>query len=136
MSDPQWTVETLREHLTALLESERGKNEVRFQSMERSTSTALAAAQRAVEKAEVAVEKRLEGMNEFRGSLADQARLLMPRAEADNRFSGINEQLKDISSRIDRQEGRGSGLNAGWGYLVGAVGLLAGLIAIFMKVFG
>lgn len=125
MSDPQWTVETLREHFTALLEAERGKNEVRFQGT-----------QKAIEKAEASVDRRLEGMNEFRASLADQAGRLMPRAEADNRFSGINEQLKDISSRIDRQEGRGSGLNAGWGYLVGAVGLLAGLIAIFMKVFG
>jgi hypothetical protein len=115
------------------MDAERDKNEVRFTAMEKATQTALNGAQRAVEKAETAVEKRLEGMNEFRGSLADQARLLMPRAEADSRISALTEQIKELASRIDRQEGRGSGLNAGWGYLIGAVGLIAGLIALAMK---
>jgi len=132
----QWTVETLREHFTSLMKLESDKNDVRFQAMKESTTTALAAAQRAVEKAEGAVEKRLEGMNEFRGSLADQARLLMPRAEADSRIYALGEQLKDLASRIDRQEGRGSGLSAGWGYLVGAVALVGGLIAIAIKLVG
>lgn len=136
MPETQWTVETLREHVAELMTAEREKNEVRFQAMKESTTTALAAAQRAVEKAESAVEKRLEGMNEFRGSLADQARLLMPRAEADSRMAQLAEQLKNLASRVDRQEGRGSGLNAGWGYLVGAVGLLGGLMALVFKLAG
>jgi Flp pilus assembly protein TadB len=132
----EWTVETLRVHLQALLLAEHHANEVRFLAMEKATVAALAAAQRAVEKAEIAVEKRLEGMNEFRGSLADQARLLMPRGEADSRINALSETLKELASRIDRQEGRGSGLNAGWGYLVGAVGLVAAIIAIFLKLAG
>lgn len=118
----EWTVSTLKSHFTALMEGEREKNDLRFNT-----------SQRAIEKAEAAVERRLEGMNEFRASLADQARLLMPRLEADSRISALAEQIRNLESRIDRQEGRGSGLNAGWGYLIGAVGLIAGLIGIVLR---
>lgn len=121
---------TLRDHLTMLLVATQDKNEVRFVAMEKATVAALAAAQRAVEKAEIAVEKRLEGMNEFRGTLSDQASMLMPRAEAENRLTTLSERVAALSSRIDRGEGKGSGLSAGWGYLVGAVGLLGSILSV------
>lgn len=121
---------TLRDHLTMLLVATQDKNEVRFVAMEKATVAALAAAQRAVEKAEIAVEKRLEGMNEFRGTLSDQASMLMPRAEAENRLTTLSERVAALSSRIDRGEGKGSGLSAGWGYLVGAVGLLGSVLSV------
>lgn len=121
---------TLRDHLTMLLVATQDKNEVRFVAMEKATAAALAAAQRAVEKAEIAVEKRLEGMNEFRGTLSDQASMLMPRAEAENRLTTLSERVAALSSRIDRGEGKGSGLSAGWGYLIGAVGLLGSMLSV------
>ena len=136
-----WTTDTSREALRAELQSlrdlmnERDKRyERERESIEQSTRVAMSSAQKAVEKAEAAVEKRLEGMNEFRGSLADQARLLMPRAEAESRMLEMGKQLAMLSSRIDRGEGRSGGLNAGWGYLVGGVGLLGGLIGLFFAI--
>jgi len=97
---------------------------------EKATSAALAAAQRAVEKAETASERRFDSVNEFRSTLADQQATLMPRAEAISRLAAIEEKYAALSSRIDRGEGRGSGLNAGWLYLVAGVAVLGGILGI------
>lgn len=71
-------------------------------------------------------------VNEFRGAMNDAQRILMPRAEAEARFAVLAEKIDSIASRLDRGEGRSGGLGAGWGYLVGAAGLVAAIIAIFV----
>jgi len=53
---------------------------------DKSTLAALAAQKEAVNKAEASSEKRFEGVNEFRSTLSDQQRTLMPRAEAEVKF--------------------------------------------------
>lgn len=132
---------TLREY-NSLRAADLAQVELRFAALkeataaalaavQRETAAALAAQQRAVEKAEASVDKRLEGMNEIRATMADKDRLMMPRAESENRMLAAEKEVAALSSRLDRGEGRGSGLSAGWGYLVAAVGLLGGIIAIF-----
>lgn len=102
---------------------------------------ALAASDKAVSKAEVANEKRFEGINEFRGQLADQANALMPRTEAlalngslaarvDAALKGIDTSVTDMKSRLDRQEGKSGGYSAGAGALVAGIGVIATLITI------
>jgi hypothetical protein len=105
-------------------------------SVKEATAAALMAVKEATADKANSVEKRLEGMNEFRSSLSDQASRLMPRVEAEQRIGSLSDKLNEntsthatrigeIVSRLDRMEGRGSGINAGWGYLVGLIGLLA-----------
>jgi len=89
--------------------------------------------QRAVDKAEHSVDKRLEGMNEFRASMADTAKLQMSRAEIESRLGDLDKQIASMISRMDRNEGRGTGLDKGWGYLLGGIGLIGSLIAIFFS---
>lgn len=144
-----WSLETLLEHLERISTERDRRYEQRFDAQERAIAAALAAqkeavsaalqaADRAVLKAEVAVEKRLEGQNEFRGQLADQARLFMPRTETQVEFSNIREKIDTLASRtsvLERSQaagaGKGAGLQAGWIYLLGAVSLLGGALAIF-----
>lgn len=115
----------------------------RFSGMEKATTAALVAAkeavaaaleaaQKAVQKAEIAADKRFDSVNEFRGTLSDQASKLMPRLEADARLLAIEMRMQELNSRIDRSEGRGSGLSSGWGYLIGGIGLLGSILAIFL----
>jgi hypothetical protein len=63
-------------------------------------AAALLAADRAVTKAELASEKRFESVNEFRGALSDQTSKLLPRVEADQRFSSITEKIE----RLDKEQ--------------------------------
>lgn len=100
---------------------------------------------RSVDKATFSLEKRLDGMNEFRSQLATQARDFMPRKEYEQLHLVLDAKVEaatkslggkydQIASRLDINQGRSSGLNAGWGYLVGLVGLLSTIITLLFFV--
>jgi hypothetical protein len=97
---------------------------------DKSVSAALAAADRAVTKAEAASEKRFESMNEFRGALADSARLLMPRQEAEQSFRVLADKIEDLNKRVSARQDQGVGLNRGWLVLVSVISVLAALTTI------
>jgi len=93
--------EILLEKLLALrdLIDERDvRYEQRFKAMDEKTSLALTASEKAVAKAEIATEKRFDSVNEFRGQLKDQAATLVPRAEADSRFRGLEEKIESLKT--------------------------------------
>ena len=95
---------------------------------------ALAASDKAILKAEVAVEKRFESVNEFRQTLSDQTKSFISRVEFDALRNTNATRIVDLSSRLDKIEGKAAGLNAGWIYLLGslaALGTIVSLIAIF-----
>lgn len=99
----------------------------RFESQNTAIQAAMLAAEKAVDKAERATEKRFEGVNEFRQALSDQSKLFATRAE----LSNLSERLRFYESKMDAIEGRASGAARLWGILLGCVGLIGGLIAIF-----
>jgi hypothetical protein len=107
-----WTITTLKEHY-----------DVRLAAQGKAVDAALAAAKEAVTKAEAASEKRFESINEFRGTLADQQRTLMPRAEAEKDAEAFRTGLAAANARLDRMEGQGTGKRDVWAYIVGAVGV-------------
>jgi phosphopantetheinyl transferase (holo-ACP synthase) len=111
---------------------------------------ALVSAKEAVTKAESANESRFASMNEFRGSLADQARLQMPRLEAEALLKALTEKMdtyaRGVTNRMDTltqqmtaSAGKKAGMTEGWGYAVGAVGLvlaILSIVALFWKMKG
>lgn len=117
-----WTVDTLKEHVEALLREK-----------DKAIAAALRAADEASAKAERATEKRFDAVNEFRQTLSDQAMTFMPRLEAEQRIQQNSEKIESINSRLDTTTGRGIGLNAGWGYLVGAVGAAGAIAALLTR---
>jgi hypothetical protein len=66
--------------------------------------------------------------NEFRGTLSDQARLLMPRLEAEQAFRTMAEKIDVLTARVNAREDRGAGLHQGWLVLIGAVALIGTII--------
>jgi hypothetical protein len=63
-------------------------------SAKEAVAAALAAADRAVSKSEMAADKRFESVNEFRSTLSDQQRLLMPRSEAELMLKTLSDKLE------------------------------------------
>ena len=105
---------------------------------DKAVAAALAGQKEAVTKAEVAAEKRFESVNEFRNTLSDQQRTLLPRLEAEVKFINIEKNfdsmLKEISGlrvSIANHSGVGMGMRELWGYVVGAIGLLVLLLNSF-----
>jgi hypothetical protein len=155
-SRSEWTFETLLVHLTALVDGQRALTNQRFGdqdkavqaalvSQEKAVAAALDAAQRAVIKAEIAQEKRNEASNEFRGQLSDQAATLMPRAEAEQRISALDEKFtqmfKSVEDKLaglakigDLATGRSNGLTAAQGLLVAVVLVVTSIVATVVAI--
>lgn len=102
----------------------------RHNSLEKAVGLALNTSDKAVQKAETAIEKRLDGVNEFRATLADQQRLLMPRAEVEVIVLAMNERIAVLTKQLDALNSERTGIKGGWGYAVGVVGLVLIIISI------
>lgn len=95
---------------------------------------ALAAADKAVLKAEAATEKRFESVNEFRQTLSDQTRSFISKVEFDAVRHTNAERIADLASRLDKIEGKAVGLNAGWVYLLGGLSVAATLASVVVLI--
>ena len=73
-----WTLESLKEYFEAKLYAQN----------------------KAVQKAETAMDTRLQGMNEFRQSLADQSATMMPRSEYTVQQASLTEKIDSLAIRI------------------------------------
>jgi hypothetical protein len=120
----------LREYVNMRFEMQEKAVQAALAAAEKAVAAALAAAERAVNKAEGATERRLESMNEFRGALNDSARLLMPRAEAEQSFRVLAEKIDSLDKRVTGKDERGNGMNQGWLILVSVVSVLSTIIMV------
>src|SRR3990167_3802837 len=115
-----WTIETLKEHF-----------DKQFDNSAESVKAALAAAKEAVLKAEASSEARFSSVNEFRNTLSDQQRNLIPRQEAEIKFEGFTKQLDLIISRLDKTEGKGGGVTQALGWILFGITVLGFIITQF-----
>ena len=124
---------------------------------QRAVVAALISAEKAVDKANDAQQRVNETQNEFRGTLADQARTLMPRTETENLVRELRDliiaqgtavsdvrsrvdmgppNLPGLQARVDTQTGASMAIQQGWKYVL-AVGSilvgLAGLLVVFVE---
>jgi hypothetical protein len=129
MTEPVWTVDAVLAHLTARIDEQDRRNDVRFSAQEKAVHSALDSAQRAVAKAEVATEARFASVNEFRAVLTDQAGTFVTRAEADRIHQMQAAKTDGLEARVGAIEGRTAGLSAGWLMLVGLISVGAAIFA-------
>lgn len=87
------------------------------------------ASQEALRTATTALERRLEGLNEFRRQLTDQNASFLTKAEYDAK----HEALIGRVSTLERAAERNAGAIATWRFLAGGGGLL-GLVSIALWV--
>lgn len=126
----------LREYVERFL----GEQEKRFTDALNAQKEAVGIAFAASEKAVVAAEENAKGWrenaNEWRGAMTDREREFVRTTSHSADMENMRKDLRDLKERLDRGEGKGAGLNAGWGYLIAAVGGIAGLaalLAMFIK---
>lgn len=156
-SDPSaWTPDLLYLHINARITDLSGRLDERYENQEKALSAALAgqekavtaalaAQEKAVNKAETANERRLESVNEFRGQMADMIRTLIPRSEADARFTALAEKLDELSarmsevdrrtaSRLDLIQGRASGISMSAGAIAGGIAAVTSVVVAVIVV--
>lgn len=113
---------SLREYVDVRFESQERATTTALAAQEKAVAAALAAADRAVAKAEAASERRFESVNEFRGTLLDQARTFMPRLEYETSHKALVEKVEAVQKF----------LWMGLGAMV-AVQLFIGFVFVFLK---
>lgn len=125
----QWTPEIVRDHVVTLINANDKRYEDKFAASDKAVLSALAAQEKAVnaalaasEKAVLVAENNAEkwraNANEWRSAMTDR----------ESRFA-MRSDLDALKERIDRSEGKGSGLHVMWGYVVGGIGLVAAVVA-------
>ncbi len=109
-------------------------------SQDNAVKNALETSEKAIIKAEDATEKRFASVNEFRQTLADQANLLMPRAEYTvqhqalvDKVQNTEERLNEIQKEYFGTQARGVGVREGWGYIVAAGSAIVAAAAIYFN---
>jgi len=106
--------------------------QIQIDAASEATERALASAERAVAKAETANEKRFESVNEFRGTLADAQRVLMPRLEAAALLKSLGDKVDLLTASRNETKGRDNGISALWAALVGAAGVVIAVLALIL----
>lgn len=128
----QQRFEAQSDALSAAFLSQQTAMQTAFTVAEKAVQAALAAADRAVSKAELAADKRFESVNEFRKTLDDQQRTLMPRQESDRAFQSLTDKFTSLKEQIDGLLSERAGVKGGWGYAVGVVGFLLALGSVLL----
>lgn len=126
----EWTVDTLKEHLEALLAAKDLRDQQRFDasqqalaaallSADRAVQAALQAAKEAVTKAELSADKRFELLNELRSGVATTEQV-----------EALEKVVVDLGRRFDQSEGRTLGGTAKLRGIYAAIAAAVGVIAI------
>jgi hypothetical protein len=105
----QGEIDTLAVKVSEQISSNDKASEKRFEVMaERTVSlqhemeASFLSSDRAVEKANIATDKRFDAVNEFRTQLSDITGTMITRNEADAQFSSFDARIADIKSAIDK----------------------------------
>ena len=141
-----WTFDSVISYILAIIGANDQRYEQRFVDSQTATATALTAARIAVDaalsaakeavlKAEGASEKRFEGVNEFRQTLADQQRTLMPRAEAELRMASLEYQIKELKNSDIAFGANRSGMKQMGGIVFGIIGIVFGFVTLLLTFF-
>ena len=141
-----WTVQSLGAHLCEVLrlsgekyEERDRRYEERFNAQEKATLTALDAARTATSKAESAMERRLEGMNEFRAALTSQTAAFITREVFETRAKNMDLLIAAMREELAQTRGRGAGSvssRALFFSVIAATGSIIGVVMLIVNLTG
>jgi len=114
-----WTVDTLKQHM-----------DQRFIESDERLRIRITTAEAAVNKAEVATEKRFEGVNEFRKTLSDQTATFMSRLETEQRVNALAEKIVALTDRLNMSDGQEAGSKITMGRLYSTLAGFGTIISI------
>lgn len=139
-----WTLEALKEHYDALIKLQNDDFNQLLKERDERMVQRYNSMELAVNKAEVATEKRFEGVNEFRAQLGDQSRTLMPRIETEVLIKNINDKIETsnksindkitaLTTKIEKTENVKAGGSAMVAYIIAGISLIITVITLLAK---
>lgn len=124
---------SLREHLETIIElNDRRYTEVNLEK-EKALKIKEEGDKEAMRIKDESDKKALELQTETQKYKDEKANELREQINGERNLYVTKEQLSPILEYVNSQQGRSSGLNSGWGYLVGGIGLVIMVITFFNK---
>ena len=115
----------LKDHLEAQIVAVVRYFEARIRAMEKAVAVAYAA-----------MDKRLDGMNEFRATLKDQTSTMITRQELTAILSGICADVEELKRFRYNAEGKASQKDVNIAMLFGILGLAISVVSLLLRIFG
>ena len=84
----------------------------------------------------VQMEKRLDGMNEFRQSLKEQNNTFMSRSEINSHFDKIDEMIQDLAKSRDIATGKASQTSVNIVTILAIISLLISAFTLLLRIKG
>jgi SMC interacting uncharacterized protein involved in chromosome segregation len=82
------------------------------------------------------LDRRLEGMNEFRNALSDQATRMATRLELEAKVESIEKELKSLNTSRDVLESKASQSSVNIAQFLGVIAIVLSLVGIILRFFG
>jgi SMC interacting uncharacterized protein involved in chromosome segregation len=121
---------SLREYVDDKLDNLEKAIDARFESVTLATNTALSSADKAIQKSDIATEKRLDAVNEFRNQQKDLITTFARKREMNILIGALRDDVRALQSRMDIMTGREVGAEENWGKIIALVGLTATVVGI------
>jgi ABC-type antimicrobial peptide transport system permease subunit len=121
-------IEALKEYLESKIGALKEYTESRFEAYKVYTESRLVSLEKATSIAASNMEKRLEGMNEFRDQLRDQTGTFITRIEIESQIKKIEEDIKVLRESKANLEGKASQQSVYIAYLIALIGIIIGVI--------
>jgi uncharacterized coiled-coil DUF342 family protein len=119
----------LKEYLSGLLEAHERMDAQRFEASERALSAALQSTTDALKLANENLIQWKHSQNEWRAAQNDLTRTFISRPELDTKVESLHEKVDSVMHRLDKLEGASGGLRSAWIYLMGAISVVASIVA-------
>jgi hypothetical protein len=103
-------------------------------SLKEHIESRLSALEKAISEAKHDLEKRLEGMNEFRAQLKDQAYSFITRNEYALCIERINSEINSLKEFKAALDGKASQRSTIISIVISVISLIIGIIAIIIKI--
>lgn len=106
-----------------------------IEAARRETDIIHNSSEKAIQKAEIAADKRFEGVNKFREQLNDQSKDFMPRELADSQFEEFRKQITDLQRTESSNMGRDAGSDKTTALLIAVSTLVLGAVVVIANIF-
>jgi hypothetical protein len=126
---------SIKEYVNDKFDNLEKSIDMRFDSVTSSTTSALETADKATDKAEVAIERRLDGLNEFRAQQKDIIETFARKTEVEIQFKTLNEKIDDLNESLISIKSENTGREQGMGTIALIAGVTSTIIGVLFQFF-
>jgi hypothetical protein len=126
----------LRDYVDVKIDAMGATFQTRVEAVDTATRLAIDSVDKATSLAALQLEKRLEGMNEFRNALKDQNATMLSRTEYSSEHRNLSDRISALELSRAELQGKASQMSVNVATILSGLGLLISLVLGLLHVMG